>query len=477
MDEYLLAPLAASTPFAPHSTSAPPKFNSVSLSGFSGAQLYSDSLHPVLSNRASNNVQSHRQQIVKEIFDTEHTYISQLNTVITLFLKPVRVGGLIPADVVMAVFSNIEAILSVNNELFHFMRQKSLGEAFTYLGPFLKLYSTYANNFQNANSVLQDWLRSNSEFSKFVSLQEARPECCGLRLSSQLITPVQRIPRYKLLLKDLLKHTRRTHPDYSKLSKAADQIESVASHINEFIRQHENFNKMLVIQNSLTGPTVPGILAPARRFFHEGRLMKICYRKAKERMVFLFSDILIYAKPKLIRSKDQLKRYECRCVLPLFNSSVELVHSDQRAPGISALLKVSNVDTSVLFYSEKEEEVLDWVRRINDAIVSLQSAFGRLMTSESEFPQIEVGNSPALTNSAATQHLGTLTPRTPYPLTATLFSTYMDSLPPCKDKEDDEHSGNDATLTDSSRSEREKMIPLEGLLERTQDSNQCCTIS
>ena len=72
-----------------------------------------------------------------------------------LFLKPIRVGCLLPQDVIRAIFSNIEAILSVNRELFSYMRQRSLVEAFTYLGPFLKLYCTYANNFQNANSVLQ----------------------------------------------------------------------------------------------------------------------------------------------------------------------------------------------------------------------------------------------------------------------------------------------------------------------------------
>ena len=72
-----------------------------------------------------------------------------------LFLKPIRVGCLLPQDVITAIFSNIEAILSVNQELFSCMRQHSLGAAFTYLGPFLKLYSTYANNFQTANSALQ----------------------------------------------------------------------------------------------------------------------------------------------------------------------------------------------------------------------------------------------------------------------------------------------------------------------------------
>lgn len=77
------------------------------------------------------------------------------HSVMQLFVKPIRVGGLLSTDVVGDIFSNIEAILSVNNELFSCMRKRSLGEAFTYLGPFLKLYSTYANNFQNANRVLQ----------------------------------------------------------------------------------------------------------------------------------------------------------------------------------------------------------------------------------------------------------------------------------------------------------------------------------
>ena len=58
-------------------------------------------------------------------------------------------------------------------------------------------------------------------------------------------------------------------------SVAATQIEAIASHINEYIRQHENFKKMLLIQNCLTGHTVPGILSPARKFVHEGRLMKV----------------------------------------------------------------------------------------------------------------------------------------------------------------------------------------------------------
>ena len=48
-------------------------------------------------------------------------------------------------------------------------------------------------------------------------------------------------------------------------TEAAEEISNVASHINENIRQRENFQKMLSIQNSLTGEGAPKILAPGER--------------------------------------------------------------------------------------------------------------------------------------------------------------------------------------------------------------------
>ena len=45
-------------------------------------------------------------------------------------------------------------------------------------------------------------------------------------------------------------------------SEATVEINKVAHHINENIRQRENFQKMLSIQNALTGEGAPKILAP-----------------------------------------------------------------------------------------------------------------------------------------------------------------------------------------------------------------------
>ena len=66
---------------------------------------------------------------------------------------------------------------------------------------------------------------------------------------------------------------------------AVQQLEAIASHINEQVRQQENSIRMLSIQNSLTGKFVPGILAPGRRFIREGRLMKVLNQHFQSREV------------------------------------------------------------------------------------------------------------------------------------------------------------------------------------------------
>lgn len=57
----------------------------------------------------------------------------------------------------------------------------------------------------------------------------------GSRLSFDdlLIKPVQRIPRYMLFIKDLLKYTTVTHPDHTQLSEALEEMTALAVKVNE----------------------------------------------------------------------------------------------------------------------------------------------------------------------------------------------------------------------------------------------------
>ncbi len=57
--------------------------------------------------------------------------------------------------------------------------------------------------------------------------------------------------------------------------EAVRQVAAVANHINEHIKQQDNFMKVLAIQKSLIGPAVPKIITPGRMFIKEGGLRKV----------------------------------------------------------------------------------------------------------------------------------------------------------------------------------------------------------
>lgn len=105
--------------------------------------------------------------------------------------------------------------------------------------------------------------KSNKAFEAFVSQQERLPHI-SRKLEALLIVPIQRVPRYRLLLTELIAHTDQTEEEYTILNAALKQVEAVAHHINEQIREQENVQRMIRIQRSLAQGN-PKIITPGRR--------------------------------------------------------------------------------------------------------------------------------------------------------------------------------------------------------------------
>ena len=66
---------------------------------------------------------------------------------------------------------------------------------------FLNIYSAYLNEFKVAVKTLAKYEQTSSQFRELLSMCQHSPQCEGLSLASYLLTPVQRLPRYELLLK------------------------------------------------------------------------------------------------------------------------------------------------------------------------------------------------------------------------------------------------------------------------------------
>ncbi len=65
-------------------------------------------------------------------------------------------------------------------------------------------------------------------------------------ITNYLIAPIQRLPRYQLLIQELKKSTPLQHPDYEPLSVALEKIVSVNQFLNEEKRNAENVLEIIV---------------------------------------------------------------------------------------------------------------------------------------------------------------------------------------------------------------------------------------
>jgi hypothetical protein len=154
-----------------------------------------------------------------------------------LYVDPLKASSppILNSRQMTEIFSNIHDIIQVNTELLRQLEdrmaafdqnQRCLGDVFMKLSPFLKIYSVYVKNYQNAMRLVGEYEKKNSAFGQLLSETLKSQNSKGLSLQAYLLTPVQRIPRYKLLLDDLLRNTGRNHPDRKNLESAFISIES-----------------------------------------------------------------------------------------------------------------------------------------------------------------------------------------------------------------------------------------------------------
>lgn len=109
-----------------------------------------------------------------------------------------------------------------------------------------------------------------------------------------VVKPVQRIPRYELLLKQLLAVTDTDHSEYHDLVAAHKKVQEIAQRVNEHQRAFENMSYVYKLQNYIKHlPKHFHLPAPSRRFLKEGNI-KATYPKQRDDIYYLFTDLMLW---------------------------------------------------------------------------------------------------------------------------------------------------------------------------------------
>ncbi|XP_077459925.1 faciogenital dysplasia [Stigmatopora argus] len=246
--------------------------------------------------------------IAKELLHTEEAYVRRLNLLDQVFCTKLTEAG-IPQDVITGIFSNISSIYCFHDKFLlpelktriteEWTTNPRIGDILQKLAPFMKMYGEYVKNFDRAMDLVNTWTQRSSQFKSVVQNVQKQEVCGNLTLQHHMLEPVQRIPRYELLLKDYLRKLPDDALDRKDTEKALELISTAANHSNAAIKKMEKMHKLLEVYERLGGEE--DIVNPANEFIKEGHIKKMSAKNgtAQDRYLYLFNNMVLYCVPKL----------------------------------------------------------------------------------------------------------------------------------------------------------------------------------
>uniref|UniRef100_A0A4X2K913 FYVE, RhoGEF and PH domain containing 4 n=1 Tax=Vombatus ursinus TaxID=29139 RepID=A0A4X2K913_VOMUR len=312
-------------------------------------------------------------KIATELLLTERAYVNRLDLLDKIFycrLLEEANRGSFPAEMVNKIFSNISSINAFHSkfllpELEKRMQEwettPRIGDILQKLAPFLKMYGEYVKGFDNATELVKTMTERIPQFKSVIEEIQKQKICGSLTLQHHMLEPVQRIPRYEMLLKDYLRKLPPDSLDWNDAKKSLEIISTAASHSNSAIRKMENLKKLLEVYEMLGEEE--DIVNPSNELIREGQILKLAARNtsAQERYLFLFNNMLLYCVPKfsLVGSK-----YSVRTRVGIDGMKIVETHNEE----YPHTFQVSGKERTLELQASSEQDKEEWIKALQNTI-------------------------------------------------------------------------------------------------------------
>ncbi|KAK6634723.1 hypothetical protein RUM43_012125 [Polyplax serrata] len=304
----------------------------------------------------------------RELMTSEEVFIDVLKLLNVDFRNYVQLKNYegrnnhIPTTDLNKILNHLSQLQTLNEDILEDLRKRienwesspKISDVIVKKGAFLKMYTTYIQNFESQTNYLDECMLKYPKFGKIVKEFEASDRCKKLSLKHYMLKPVQRIPQYRLLLNDYLKHLNEDSVDYGDTLSALKIVCEVVDHANRNLACGDKEGRMMHFQSILSDYT---LIKPGRELIKDGSLDKICRKTIKDRYFILLNDCLLHTT----YSKQYLKIHQ---ELPL--SAMKVGYSDDQLYPHS--FTVHSVKRSFMLCAKNESDCKDWVEKLQGAI-------------------------------------------------------------------------------------------------------------
>lgn len=260
-----------------------------------------------------------RQEVINELFLTEHAHVRMLRVLLELFYQPLLSDGFFQETELANIFPGLDDLTEAHTlflESLKKLREESdcviaeIGDTLlarfdgTEGGWFQKLSARFCSRQSFALEQLKAKQRKEPRFSQFIQEAESQARCRRLQLKDIIPIEMQRLTKYPLLLENIAKYTEEEE-ERAKVQRAAECCRQILNHVNQEVRYMENLMKLKDYQKRLDLSSLKQSSDPLlsefknmditkRNLVHEGGLTwRVSKEKAVDVHVLLLDDILV----------------------------------------------------------------------------------------------------------------------------------------------------------------------------------------
>uniref|UniRef100_A0A1A7WJR3 MCF.2 cell line derived transforming sequence b n=1 Tax=Iconisemion striatum TaxID=60296 RepID=A0A1A7WJR3_9TELE len=356
--------------------------------------------NPETDSEAEDNPEQVTRHIIKELIATERIYVDELLSVLLGYraeMEDPSMANLLPSALRSqkdVLFGNMPEIYQFHSRVFLRDLQgcletpESVGACFLQRKEKFQVYERYCQN-KPCSELL--W-RQCSESPFFQECQKKLDHKLGL--DSYLLKPIQRLTKYQLLLKELLKHCVEEHYR-CELQEALDSMLELLKSVNDSMHQI-----------AITG--YQGDLSQLGRVILQGsfsvwishkraavRMKELARFKPMQRHLFLYEHAILFCKRRDEDNHDRTPFYSFKSCLRM------------SAVGITETIK-GDVKKFEISYSGREVVYLIQAPTV-EAKVSWLTEIQKILSNQPKLHQDEAPSLPASDNllsdsSSATSH-------------------------------------------------------------------------
>lgn len=270
-----------------------------------------------MSKKSNADLLKRRRMVVDEIVKTEHTYnmgLQMVNSLCTKKLQQLNEKGELKLSQpkLLDMFNLLQDVEKVSKGFVERLHTtviintpgKTVADAFEGFGPLINTYFEYIYAYHEFSDSIKPERQANPTFNKVLEYFEQNIHDT---VEAVLITPIQRPPRYRLLVQELIKSTPPEFPEYPKLQASLKEVCDAISAVDTKIDEFDEFVAMSELKEKISDFNVLG--NEKRRMHFQGHATKFSRSYTNNRYLVLFNDALLVCEKSVVSEWKMNKLY------------------------------------------------------------------------------------------------------------------------------------------------------------------------